>query len=274
MDRRTTPFSGRIAHRSLQGVVEAESYTDGTPARVARALADLNRSPGGLRDRQVLWGERLWVIDRRDGHAHAMAEKDGYCGWIAEAALGPDHPVTHRVGSLSSHVYPEPRVQARETLHLPFGAQVQVLSVGGKFVETPQGFVPLAHLRRLEEPEPDPVAVAERFLGVPYLWGCNSAAGLDCSGLVQAALLACAIPCPGDSDLQAAAGREVAERDLAPGDLVFWKGHVAIVSAPGEIIHATAAFMSVVREPLAAATSRILAQGGGPVTHRRRLRPD
>lgn len=272
MDRRTTPFSGRVAHGSLQGLVQAESYTDGTSARIARPLADLNRSPGGARDRQVIWGERVRVIDRRDGHAYVMADKDGYCGWIVEGALGPDHPVTHRVGSLFSQLYPEPRVQARETMHLPFGAQVQVLSVGGKFVETPQGFVPLAHLRPLNDPEDDPVAVAERFLGVPYLWGCNSAAGLDCSGLVQAAMVACAIPCPGDSDLQAAAGEDVAEADLAPGDLVFWKGHVAMISAPDEIIHATAAFMSVVREPLSTATARILAQGGGPVTHRRRLR--
>ncbi|WP_028030189.1 NlpC/P60 family protein [Gemmobacter nectariphilus] len=273
MDRRTTPFSGRVAHSSLKGRVEASSFTDGTPARVILPLADLNRSPGGARDRQVLWGERVLVIERREGEAFVMADKDGYCGWIADAALGPDHPVTHRVNSLFSQLYPEPRVQARELQTLPFGAQIRVLSVGGKFVETPHGFVPLAHLRPLAQHDHDPVAVAERFLGVPYLWGCNSAAGLDCSGLAQAAMLACGIPCPGDSDLQAAAGTPVP--DTAPvhrGDLVFWKGHVAIVSGPDEIIHATAAFMSVVREPLSTATARILAQGGGPVTHRRRLR--
>lgn len=272
MDRRTTPFSGRIAHSSLQGEVQADGYTDGTPARVVWPLADLNRSPGGARDRQVLWGDRMCVIDRRDGHAYVCADKDGYCGWISESALGPDHPVTHRVTSLFSQIYPEPRVQARETLTLPFGAQVQVLSVGGKFVETPQGFVPLAHLRPHGDHDADPVAVAARFLGVPYLWGCNSASGLDCSGLAQGAMLACGIACPGDSDLQAAAGAEVAEDALAPGDLVFWKGHVAIVSGVDEIIHATAAYMSVVREPLHKAVSRIMAQGGGPVTHRRRLR--
>lgn len=275
MDRRTTPFSGRIAHVSLRGRVQAEGFTEGTPMRVGQPLADLNRSPGGARDRQVLWGERLLVIDRQAGHAHVMAEKDGYCGWIAEAALIPDHPVTHRVRAPFTHLYPEPRVASREAATLPFAAQVQVLGGEGSFALTPFGHVPAAHLRPLGQHDPDPVAVAGGFLGTPYLWGCNSRAGLDCSGLAQAAMLACGIPCPGDSDLQAAAGREVApDEALRPGDLVFWKGHVALVSGTDRIIHATAAFMAVVREPLSAAIARIAAEGGGPVTHRRRLRPD
>ena len=81
----------------------------------------------------------------------------------------------------------------------------------------------------------DPVAVAELFLGTPYLWGGNSRAGIDCSGLVQAALLACGIACPGDSDLQAAIRRHARlsrSSRSARGDLIFWKGHVAMVADP------------------------------------------
>lgn len=272
MDRRTTPFSGRVAHRSLQGVVAAEAYADGTPHRLIRPLADLQRSPGGGRDRQVLWGDRLLVIDRQGPHAYVMAEKDGYCGWVEGAALGPDHPVTHRVASPFSQIYAEARVASPETLTLPYAAQLEVLEQVGKFSRTPHGFVPTDHLRPVADHDRDPVQVAAGFLGTPYLWGCNSRAGLDCSGLVQAALLACGIDCPGDSDLQAALGHEIgADEPLRAGDLVFWKGHVALVSGPDEIIHATGAFMRVVREPLSVAVARILDQGSGPVTHRRRI---
>ncbi len=274
MDRRTTPFSGRIAHVSLQGQVQADSFTEGQPMRVTAALTDILRAPGGGRDRQILFGDRLLVIDRQEGHAHVMAEKDGYCGWVALSALGPDHPVTHRVAAPFSQLYPLPKVTATAGLTLPYGAQLQVLDSGERFARTPAGHVPLAHLRPLDQHDSDPVAVAVGFLGTPYLWGCNSRAGLDCSGLAQAALLACGLECPGDSDLQAGLGRELAaDEEVRAGDLVFWQGHVALVSGPDEIIHATAAFMAVVREPLSTAIARIAAQGSGPVTHRRRLLP-
>lgn len=272
MDRRTTPFSGRVAHVSLRGQVAAETFSEGAWHRVTAPVADLDRAPGGARDRQVIRGDRFLVLDRQQGHAYGQREKDGYCGWLPEAVLGPDTAVTHAVAAASSHLYPEARVQAREVMALPFGAQVLVTGSVGSFAQTPGGFIPAAHLRPLDQHFADPVAVAEMFLGTPYLWGGNSRAGLDCSGLAQAALLACGIPCPGDSDLQQALGRPLdAAEAPARGDLVFWKGHVALVSAPDEILHATGAFMSVVRESLSGAIARIEANGGGPVTAQRRL---
>lgn len=273
MDPRLTPFSGRVAHVSLRGRVAADHYTAGDPARIRQLLVDLERHPGGPRDRQLLWGDRVLVIDRRDSHAHVMADKDGYCGWVDAAAIGPDHPATHRVAAPFSQLYAAPKVTTREVATLPFAAQLAVSGTVGRFAETPDGFVPLDHLRPLGDHDRDPVAVAAGFLGTPYLWGGNSRAGIDCSGLVQAALLACGVACPGDSDLQAGLGRELAADEAsAPGDLILWQGHVAMVSGPDEIIHATAAFMAVVREPLGAAIARIMAAENRPVTHRRRWR--
>ena len=274
MDRRLTPFSGRIAHVSLQGQVEAERFTEGAWERVIRPTADIDRKPGGARDRQLLWGDRVLVIDRQEGCAFIQSEKDGYCGWLPEAALGPDHPVTHRVITPFSQIYPSPEVEQRERATLPWSAQVQVLGEVERFAETPYGFIPRAHLAPIAELEADPVAVAASFLGTPYLWGGNSRFGLDCSGLAQAALMACGIAIPGDTDMQAKAGRPVQDDTvLLPGDLVFWKGHVALVSGPDEIIHATGAFMGVVRESLSGAVARIRAQGKGEITARRRYLP-
>ena len=97
--------------------------------------------------------------------------------------------------------------------------------------------MPARHLVPIDSYENDFVAVAERFLGAPYLWGGKSNLGLDCSALVQLALTACGVPCPRDSDMQEHALGTLIASDfsaLRRGDLLFWKGHVAIVRDHGD----------------------------------------
>ena len=270
-DRRLTPANARAALASLRGVVEAPRYVAGDAARVAVPLVDLNRVPDGPRDRQLLLGDGVTVIDRHEGWAFLQAAKDGYCGYVPETALGAVQVPTHRVIAPATHLYPQPKVQAHELCALSFGSLLTVTGTAERFAETPDGFVPFQHLRALADPLTDPVAVATLFLGTPYLWGGNSRAGIDCSGLVQAALLACGTDCPGDSDLQAQSVGRVLLPDeaLQPGDLIFWTGHVAMVADSGRIIHATGHRMAVVFEDTEAALARIAATGQ-PVLARRR----
>lgn len=263
-DRRTTPATARVAHVSLRGQVQAPAFTEGRMAEVAVPLADLLAGPGGALDRQLAMGEGFCVIDHQGGFAFGQATRDGYCGWVAEAALGSPTGASHWVATLGTHLYPEPRVQARPIASLTLGARLRVTGQTGAFAATPHGHVPVAHLRPLGSWHDDPAAVAGLFLGVPYLWGGNSRDGLDCSGLVQVAMLACGQACPGDSDLQRAAFGD-ASGDMARGDLLFWPGHVAMALDRSTILHANGHHMAVVAEPLADAVSRI----GPPVAQRR-----
>lgn len=275
MDRRETPANGRVAHLSLRGQVEAADFVEGEAARVAVPLTDLCAAAGGARDRQVLMGARVTVLERHGGWAFVQARADGYVGYVVEGALGPDAAATHRVAVAATHLYPAANLKLREVAALSFGARLTVVGLTDRWAETDAGlFVPAMHLAPEGTVEPDPVAVAELFLGTPYLWGGNSRAGIDCSGLAQAACLACGIPCPGDSDLQRArVGRALSDNEPGQrGDLVFWKGHVAIMTDAATILHANGAAMAVTREDYAAACARILAAGDGPVLARRRPR--
>ncbi|WP_226933539.1 NlpC/P60 family protein [Pseudogemmobacter faecipullorum] len=270
-DPRLTPFSGRMAHVSLRGLISATAYTEGEAARVAVALAPLLNCPGGAVDRQLLWGDGVTVIDQREGHAFVMAAKDGYCGWLAEAALADPRQATHRVISPATHLYPDARVQAPPLTPLYLNALVTVSGAEGAWARTPEGLIPAGHLAPLDQTGADPVALAESLLHSPYLWGGNSAAGIDCSGLVQMAFHAAGRACPADSDLQRSFGSPLPETaDLRRGDLLFWKGHVAIVSGSDQIIHANGYTMSVAYEKLSEAVSRIERHYGGKILARRR----
>lgn len=272
-DRRLTPANGRVAAQYLKGIVTADAFVTGRPHRIAWSLVDLCTTPGGRRDRQLLLGAGVTVFEVRDGWAFVQADADGYVGYVQHRALGEGDAPTHVVGTAATHAYAGESFKSADQMHLSFGAQVKVVDERHKMFETTVGFIPKKHLRPLDRPFTDPVTVAQLFFGTPYLWGGNSRLGIDCSGLVQAALRGCAIPCPGDSDLQLTdLGTDIApDAALVRGDLIFWKGHVGMMVDPDVMLHANAHHMVAAYEPLADATLRIKAQGDGDVIGRKRL---
>ncbi|MBS7543346.1 C40 family peptidase [Ancylobacter oerskovii] len=280
LDPRLTPARPDLAAAHLRGVVEAARYVEGTPWRVVRERAGVTRTPDSTAPltTEALFGEAVTLYEAtEEGWGWVQLDADGYVGWMAlEALAPPGAPATHKVAALRTPVFPGPSIKLPPTALLSFGARLAVTGLRDRFLMTADGgFVFAEHLVPLDRVEADPVAVAARFLGAAYLWGGRSSLGLDCSGLVQAALTACGIACPRDSDMQEAAlGHDIGFAgdlsSLRRGDLVFWPGHVGLVEDAGTLLHATAHYMSVVREPLGPALARIAA-GGTPVRSVKRL---
>ncbi len=268
MDRRLTPATDKVALTSIKGLVERADYTDGSPARVTADLADLLTAPDGARDRQLNFGADVTVIEQRGGWAFVQSARDGYVGWVNAAHLGTDMPaVTHRVSAAATHVYPAADMKQRELARLSVNARLSITAIEGRFAKLHGGgWIPVQAIS--DGFADDPVALAESLLGTPYLWGGNSRDGVDCSGLVQAALHACGIACPGDADLQERAFEPVSE--IVRGDLLFWPGHVAMACGDGRMIHATAWQMRVIHEDIAQGIARIDAAGDGPMRGARR----
>lgn len=275
-DRRVTPARPDVAAARLKGKVEALRFSEGERRRVAVGHAGLRRAPGpgSPLETEVLFGEEITVYDELEGWAWGQLSTDGYVGYLPSAALsaelGPG--ATHRVSALRTLLFPSASIKAPPVDALSMGARVSVVGVEDKFAVLDTGAYAVArHLSAVDAFETDPVAVAERFVGAPYLWGGRTSLGLDCSALVQTALGACGVKAPRDSDMQEAdLGRPVALDEARRGDLVFWKGHVAIVRDEATIIHANAFAMAVAIEPFGAAIERIR-KAGDEVTGVRRL---
>lgn len=240
--------------------------------QITAPVVDLLRAPDGPRERQVVFGESVMQVANKDGWSLIQADKDRFVGYVPTDTLAPPLRSTHWVSALATHIYNAANLKSPDLHTLSFGSLITVTDTDEKFAKIAEGYIPLPHLTDTGICQDDPVAVAELFVGTPYLWGGNSRLGIDCSGLVQSALVACGLPCPGDSDLQEAAlGSLLAPGTAAErGDLLFWKGHVAIVVDPDTIIHASGHEMAVVYEPLQGAIERIREQEGHGVSSHKR----
>ncbi|KJC39291.1 peptidase P60 [Bradyrhizobium sp. LTSP885] len=269
-DPRLTPARDDVAAKYLEGKVKADRFVEGQVFEVNDAIAPLRAAPAADAEQmtQALKGERVTIYDRNgEGWAWGQLVSDGYVGWLPDSALmRPAAAPTHKVTALWTFAFAGPSIKLPPSEAIPMSATVTLVREEGSFAVTRDGhYLPRQHLGALDLIAPDFVALAERFVGTPYLWGGKSAFGIDCSGLVQIALTSAGTGCPRDSDMQQdGLGRELTAaeaRHLQRGDLIFWKGHVAIARDATTIVHANAHHMATAVENTQAAIARIKAAG-------------
>lgn len=214
---------------------------------------------------QLLAGERFAVVETSENWAWGYSEHDRYVGYVQSTALIVASEPTHIVVASSAIAFASPSSRAAVRSVLSLGARLSG-TMQDDFLETAHGFVPLQSVRPVGSPDDDPVAVAERLTGAPYLWGGRGIGGIDCSGLVQIAFALSGRTLPRDSDLQMNEGSDAAGAPQR-GDLHFFADHVVLLTAPDRAIHASGHSMAVTAEPLADIVARL----GNPIARRRIL---
>ena len=267
LDPRRHAFRDDLAASSLKDRVHAPRYVEGEQGQVVQAVLPLRKEPrfDALLESEALLGELVTVFDESEGWAWAQLARDDHVGYMPSDGLSPNivQP-THKIAALRTYVFPAPDLKSPPVALLSLNAAIASERSEGKFLVVDGAYVYAAHARAVGEYAADPVELARGFLGAPYLWGGRTSVGLDCSGLVQLACEAAGIACPRDADMQSAElghPLDLSREKLARGDLVFWDGHVGIMTSPDLLLHANAYHMAVVEEPFAEARERISSSG-------------
>jgi cell wall-associated NlpC family hydrolase len=284
LDPRLNAYRPELADVRLRGKVEARAFVEGRVRRVTAPTMPLRRRPSAdvPIDTELLRGETTRVFeDTPEGWSWVLGEADGFVGFAPTAALSDSAPTpTHRVTALRTFVYPGPDLKLPPIATLSIASRIalagEVVTRGTlyRLLAGGEGAVVGAHVAPIgDPPEADFVAVTERFVGTPYLWGGRSGIGVDCSGLIQLSLMIAGHAAPRDTDMQRdAIGTLVVGGITAPlrrGDLVYWQGHAGILVDAERLLHASGYHMTVVIEPFATAAQRIAVSSGQPLCVRR-----
>lgn len=256
LDPRVNAYRTDLAEAGLKGQVSAAAFVEGEPAKIAVTQTPIRSEPddSAMRISEAIYGERLLCFENRNGWAWVKMAHDGYVGYVRSFALAPaEGSVTHHVAAPRALLFAEPDLKSPITGWLPLSAAVCVEETHGLYSRLAGGgWTHTKWIGPVGTRLPDPVATASLFLNAPYGWGGRTAAGLDCSGLVQIALAMAGVGCPRDTDQQEGAlGRQLDTNEPSQrGDLVFFPGHVGFMADEHNLLHANATNMAVTIDPL------------------------
>lgn len=234
-----------------------------TTYKVISPVADVREVPDttalrGKIESQLNMGELFEVEEDLGDWVRGKCTHDGYPGFVEKKYLSREFAAaTHVVTAQRSHIYRDDTMKSPIQHMVGMGAQLTVVEQGEKFAKLADGsYISLQHIAPLSSRE-DFVAVAERMLETPYVWAGRSGLGTDCSGLVQLALARAGITAQRDCDQQEeTVGSDATTLPRQRGDIVYFPGHVGIMVDDKNMVHATAAFMKTVIEPLDVVTQR------------------
>ena len=189
---------------------------------------------------QLLYGEKFKVIQKNKDFLKIKTDLDKYYGFIKIRKFKKKLNKTHKVIKLKSKIYSKPKSKFGTKKYLPFSSEIEILEKKNNFVMFEKNkWISFNELETIKKQNKDFTKIFKLFLNCKYKWGGKSFDGIDCSALLQIFYKFNNKFFPRDTiDQVKIKNGSIKKKKFKKGDIIFWKGHVAICLNSKNLIHA------------------------------------
>ena len=196
---------------------------------------------------QLLYGDTFKKIKKFRSWIKIENDFDGYKGYIENKKFPSDHKSTHKVYAIFANIYSKPNNINKTSKKLSFSSKIKIVGEKGNFFKADNFWIKKKDLKKNSHKNKDLFFNIKKFINIKYKWGGKHYSGVDCSGLIQLFLNYNNKFCPRDArDQMKYFKKKVTLNNIKKNDLIFWKGHVALVISKNKLIHAYGPFKKVV----------------------------
>ena len=221
---------------------------------------------------QLLYGDTFKNFKKEKSWFKIKNERDNYEGYIKKNKFLPDQKNTHKIFKLSSTLYRKPNKKYKTKIKISFGSRIKILQKKGNFCKFDNFWINIKDLKKINTIDKNTFKNISKFLKVKYVWGGKHYSGVDCSGLIQLFLNYNEKFCPRDANQQIKYfKKKVKLKNIKKNDLIFWKGHVAVVISKQKLIHAYGPLKRVVIMSIKKTINKIYKTAGLSVIGIRRI---
>ena len=186
---------------------------------------------------QILYGEKFKILSKNKNWVKIKTYFDNYVGYIRNKNYVNNFKPTHKVFILKARVYNN---GVDKKNFLPFGSKISIIKHNRNFLEFEKNkWIKKKDVKKIEHKELNYLKVFRLFLNTKYAWGGKTYKGIDCSALLQLFFYYNYKFYPRDTKDQIKySSKNIKEKIFKKGNIIFWKGHVAICTDSKRLIHA------------------------------------
>ena len=203
---------------------------------------------------QILYGEKFRILLKKKKFIKVKTSYDNYIGYIKFSNYINKFKPTHKISVLKSRIfkYPKSPTKYKSKKFLSFSSKIQIIKKNKNFVMFDKNkWLNIKDTKLINQKEIDFIKILKLFLKCKYKWGGKTFGGIDCSALVQIFYQYNNKYFPRDTKDQIKYSKKNLKRkNFKRGDLIFWKGHVAICLNSTKLIHAYGPKKKVIIMPI------------------------
>jgi gamma-D-glutamyl-L-lysine dipeptidyl-peptidase len=224
-----------------------------------KSLSNIYKNPSKVSEvtSQIIYGEKFHIISKNKNWLRIKTSFDNYIGYIKKENYINDFKPTHKIFVLKASIFN--KAKKRTKYFLTFASKISIIQENKKFIEFDKNkWIKKTDVKKIDHIEKDYLKIFKLFLNTKYVWGGKTYKGIDCSAILQLFFYYNNKFYPRDTKDQMKYSKINMRKNIfKKGNIIFWKGHVAICLNSKKLIHAYGPEKKVLLMPIMETIGRI-----------------